>query len=281
LHLGLSQTQLAEGIISQAQISNIEKGRIIPLCTTLFQIANKLGVDVNYFYDHAYNYRNDYLSEVKFQVRKAIRNRDYEMVERLIKAEKNNPIFKIAHNKQFLLWHQGIIEFYNNQDFKKSISILNEALNLEINLNVFNHRIQKIEILTSIAIIHNEIGQYKESIQIYEKAFSKLIDLIDVRDPKLEIRLCYGIAKSLYRRESFSQTINYCNRGIKQCLKNETLYLLGELYYHAGLTYDKQNKFSEAESLYNKAKYLFEIENKELFLETVLNKIKKINEKKV
>jgi tetratricopeptide (TPR) repeat protein len=235
---------------------------------------------VNYFYDHAYNYRNDYLSEVKFQVRKAIRNRDYEMVERLIKTEKNNPIFKIAHNKQFLLWHQGIIEFYNNQDFKKSISILNEALNLEINLNVFNHRIQKIEILNSIAIIHNEIGQYEESIQIYEKAFSKLINLIDVRDPKLEIRLCYGIAKNLYRTENFSQTINYCNRGIKQCLNNETLYLLGELYYHAGLTYDKQNKFSKAESLYNKAKYLFEIENRELFLETVLNKIKKINEKK-
>jgi transcriptional regulator with XRE-family HTH domain len=273
---GFSQAQLAEGIITQSQISNIEKGKIIPLCTTLFQLANKLGVDVNYFYEHAYDSRHDYINEVKIQIRKAIRERDYTEVERLILAERNNPSFKNSFNRQFLQWHLGIVEYYNKWDINKSLSTLGEALEMDTELNIYNSKLQKIEILISIAIIYNETGQYKDSIQVYEQALNKLLSLIDVRDLKIEIRICYGIAKSLYKIDEYQKSISFCNRGILKCINHELLYLLGELYYQVGQNYEKQNSFKKAEEYFLKAKHLFEIENKTEFIKIVQDKLNTI-----
>jgi transcriptional regulator with XRE-family HTH domain len=271
---GLSQIQLAEGIVSQAQISNIEKGTIIPLCTTLFQLANKLGIDVNHFYEYAYNSRYDYVHEVKNQIRKSIRDRDYVEVEKLILAEWRNPSFKNSYNKQFLLWHLGIIEYYNKRNINKSLSTLYEALDMEIDKSIFNFKLQQIEILNSIAIIHNEIEQYNKSIKLYEQALKELESLVDIRDQKIEIRLCYGVAKSLYKINDYQQSLSYCNRGIRQCITHELLYLLGELYYQAGLNYEKQNNFMKAEEHLLKSKHLFEIENKVEFINIVDDRIK-------
>lgn len=276
-NLGISQMQLAEGIVSQAQISNIEKGKIIPLSTTLFQLANKLGIDVNYFYEHGYDLRHDYVNEVKIQIRKSIRKRDYIEVERLILAEWSNPAFKISFNRQFLLWHLGIIEFYNKRDINKSLSTLQKTLDIEIDLNIFNFKLQQIEIINSIAIIYNEIGQYKKSIKIYEQALNKLDSLIDVRDLKIEIRLCYGIAKSLYKIGECLKSIDFCNRGIRQCINNELLYLLGELYYQSGQNYEKQNNLKKAEEYLLNSKHLFELESKVEFISIIQDRLKKLN----
>ena len=48
---GLSQTDLAIGICSQAQICKIERNNEIPSALILYKIAKKLGVDVNYFFE--------------------------------------------------------------------------------------------------------------------------------------------------------------------------------------------------------------------------------------
>ncbi|MGJ7911047.1 helix-turn-helix domain-containing protein [Neobacillus sp. LXY-1] len=274
---GLTQAQLAQGIITQAQISNIEKGRVLPLSTTLFEIANKLGVDVNYFYEQAYTVRHDYISEVKFQIRKFIRERNYEEVEKMIVAEEKNPAFKVPHNWQFMLWHLGIVEYYNKGDFKKSLSTLQKALELEVNSNIVNIKLQEIEILNSIAIINNEIKRFTDSINIYQKAFAKLDKLIDVRDPRVEIRLCYGLAKSHYKIGDYKQSIFLCKRGVNLCINNELLYLLGELYYQIAQNYENQHHIIKAASLYTKAKSLFEIENKVLFKKIVEERLIQIS----
>jgi transcriptional regulator with XRE-family HTH domain len=275
---GLTQSQLAQGIVTQAQISNIEKGQVLPLSTTLFELANKLGVDVNYFYEQAYNLRHEYISEVKLQIRKSIRQRDYSEVEKMIVAEENNPAFKVAHNRQFILWHIGIIEYYNKGDYKSSLTTLRNALVMDTSLNVVN-KLQEIEILNSIAIIYNEIGKFNESIQIYQETFSILDKLIDVRDHKIEIRLCYGLAKSLYKIDDFQQSISYCRRGFNLCINHELLYLLGELHFQAAQNYEKQNNLIEAANLYSKSKELFEIENKGAFVEVVKNKLNQLEKK--
>ncbi len=46
----MTQMELSRGICTQAQISNIEKGHLNPSSLTLFQISQKLNVDMNYFF---------------------------------------------------------------------------------------------------------------------------------------------------------------------------------------------------------------------------------------
>ena len=98
--LKLSQEELAEGICTQAQISKIEKGDVYPYANTLYLISQKLGVDVNYFFEIGSTPRIDYVNEVFRQLRLARRSLQFEEMERIIKVEEKNPLFS-QNNKHF------------------------------------------------------------------------------------------------------------------------------------------------------------------------------------
>ena len=91
--LKLSQEELAEGICTQAQISKIEKGDVFPYANTLYLISQKLGVDVNYFFEIGSTPRIDYVNEVIAQLKLARRKLQFEELERIISLEEKNPLF--------------------------------------------------------------------------------------------------------------------------------------------------------------------------------------------
>ncbi|MGM7684188.1 helix-turn-helix domain-containing protein [Cytobacillus sp. Hm23] len=274
---GLTQAQLAQKTVTQAQISKIEKGEVLPLCTTLYEIAETLGVDVNYFYNLAYTPRYDYVTEVKKQVRSAIRKRDYLMVEELIKHESTTPAFRVDHLSQFMLWHKGIVEFYIYKNIQSSMNILNEALNYGNDSEMSILKLQQVEILNSIGIIYNEIEEYNKSIEVYKEALSKLKDLPQ-QNFKIEIRLCYSLAKSLYKIKDYRHSISYSQRGINLCIKKELLYLLGELYHITAQNFKNLGNKKDAYDNFIKAKNLFEIEDRFTFVEITHESIKKLIE---
>ncbi|WP_102264490.1 helix-turn-helix domain-containing protein [Mesobacillus jeotgali] len=270
----ITQSQLAEGIGTQAQISKIESGEVIPLCTTLYEIAYKLGVDVNYFYNQAYHPRFDYVNEIKYQIRKSIRERNYEEVEQLIRAEEAHLAFKMPINHQFMLWHKGVVEYYIRKDVNKSLNLLETAFMIgkgkNSNLPI---SIQDIEILNSQAIIYNEISDFNHSVEIYKNALNYLKNMPEIPDKRVVIRLYYGIAKSLFKLELFKESISYCNKGINLCLNEELLYLLGELHYEAGQNYQALNNNIKASDHYSRAKETFYISNRKEFLEATESKL--------
>ncbi|MFP5116054.1 helix-turn-helix domain-containing protein [Bacillaceae bacterium C204] len=270
----ITQSELADGIGTQAQISRIESGDVIPLCTTLYEIAYKLGVDVNYFYNQAYYPRYDYVTEIKYQIRKAIRERNYKEVEHLIQTEEGHLAFKMPSNHQFILWHKGIIEYYLRKDVNKSFTLLETAFMIgKGKNNTLPTSIQDIEILNSQAIIFNEISDYNQSFKIYKTALNHLKNMPEIPDKRVVIRLYYGIAKSLFKLKIFEESISYCDKGIKLCLKEELLYLLGELHYESGQNYQALNNYFKSLDHYSRAKELFYLSKKESFFEVTKEKI--------
>ncbi|RFU60375.1 helix-turn-helix domain-containing protein [Bacillus sp. V59.32b] len=274
----LTQSELADGIGTQAQISRIEKGEVIPLCTTLYEISAKLGIDVNFLYNQAYIPRVDYVKEVKYQIRKAIRDRNYEEVDRIIKAEEQNIAFKTSNNLQYIVWHKGVIEFYIRNNFEVSLNLLDAAFNIGKDEKKTPISLQDIEILNSKAIIYNEAKNYMESIETYHKALHYLKHLPEVIDKKVEIRLYYGIAKSLFKTGSYRESINFCKKGINLCIQEEILYVLGELNYEIAQNYQKLNQKDSAIKHYLNAKHLFQVGERLAFVEIVEEKIQELEE---
>ena len=86
--MGLSQEELANGICTQAQISKIEKGDVYPYATTLYLISQRLGVDVNYFFDIGTTPRLDYVQEVYKQLTYTRRNSNYEEMAQIVNSKK-------------------------------------------------------------------------------------------------------------------------------------------------------------------------------------------------
>lgn len=269
----LTQAQLADGIGTQAQISKIEKGLVIPLATTLYDISKKLEVDMNIFFEKSYTERSDYLKEVKDQIRKEIRNRNYEEVESILNFEGKNNVFKSDYDYQFFLWHKGVVTYYIYQNVDKSIEFLEEALKLNSRRKEAVATLQDVEILNSIAIIYNEIKEYKTSIIKYKRALSQFKETVEITDRKIEIRLYYGLAKSLFKDHAYHESIEYCKKGINLCISEESLYLLGELYYEQGQNYQALTYNKRAHHAYLTAKELFQIDRRPLFVKVVEEKL--------
>jgi len=257
--LKLSQEELAEGICTQAQISKIEKGDVYPYANTLYLISQKLGVDVNYFFEIGSTPRIDYVNEVFRQLRLARRSLQFEEMERIIKVEEKNPLFT-QNNKhlQMILWNKGLCEHAVYKNPEGGIKILWEAIELtHTNNKVWTER--ENEILIAIGSIYSEEGRIEEATDIFLTALENLEQLVFISDNTILPRLYYNLAKVYGKIENYDESNYYCQKGIKHCLSKDNLYPLGELHYQVCFNYEKQNKFEEALSYLNKAVIIFEL----------------------
>ncbi|WP_171038260.1 helix-turn-helix domain-containing protein [Aquibacillus sediminis] len=260
--LKMTQKQLAEGICTQAQISKLENQEELPSSITLYQIAQKLEVDVEYFFREIDNERIDYIEEVQSLARKYIRNKNYPLLKELIDDEFKNDLFQSNKEyQQFLLWHKGICIYYIEKNKSKSLETLNEAIALTHDQQRKFYTEREIEILNSIAIIYNEEKDFVQSLQLYEEAIYYIEKLPKLKDITIYLRLLYGAAKQQLKLDNIQKSLSFSEKGIHLCRNNESLYLLGELYYEKARCLAKRDD-PEAETFFQKSMQIFTVEDK-------------------
>lgn len=276
LYLHLSQKDLARDICTQSLISQIELGEVAPSADILYQLANRMGIDINYFFDVSNCPRHDYLNEVIKQIRLQVRLRNYDRVYQLIQQEKENPVFQIKKNKQFLLWHEGVCLFYLFGETDHSLKLLHDALHTsETTGKNFSER--QIEILNSIAIIHSETEQYTDAIKIYRKALTHFRLIPSQKDHSVEIRILYNYAKALTQVGDYTESLRLVDEGIKLCLKKEILSLLGELQYQKGKNLVELGDKEKAIDCFAKAMTIFELKQNKAFMNIVKDAVSRVH----
>ncbi|NQD68073.1 helix-turn-helix transcriptional regulator [Bacillus haikouensis] len=273
---GLSQEELAEGICTQAQISKIEKGDVFPYASTLYQISQKLGVDVNYFFDIGTTPRLDYVQEVFQQLKILRRNLKFEEMMDIVRAEEDNPLF-IQNNKnmQLLLWHKGIYLYEVKKDLDSSVKTLYDAINIT---NVKGKILQErdLEILLSLGAIYF-YEDLDKALGVFEEIKEHLQHLPHLYNYSIKTRLYYNLARTLTRLERIEESNHYCEDAIKWALHKDSLYLLGELHYHTGYNLELLNKPQLAKSYMEKAVIVFELQQDNKYIQFIKNRIKELN----
>jgi len=272
--IGLSQGELAKGICTQAQISKIENGDVYPYASTLYLISERLGVDVNYFFDIGLTPRLDYVQEVYKQLRITRRTMNYQEMKQIVEMEQKNPLFsQNKRNYQILLWHKGIYEHAMNHELEKAIQTLQEAISLTQRTDkIYSER--ELEIMLTIGVIYFEENDLDKALHVYKTAFHAVKQLPYLNDITIQTRLYYNIGRVLTRQKEFTESIQYCKEGIDWCIKKESLYLLGELHYHTGYNYELLRNPTKAIQLMEKAQLIFELQHDERFLNFINEKIK-------
>lgn len=266
---GLTQSELADGICTQAMISNFEKGESVPSSIVLFKIAQKLNKDINYFFGQNVKETHVENKVVKKLIRKLIRNRDYQSIRYIVETEKEKGNFSNIEDQQFLLWHEGICDFYLNKDSLKALHTLNVSLKLS-GEKIFTQ--QTVEIMNSIAIIHFEVREYDRSLESFNKCLT-VYESYNINNELLRIRILYGLSKTLVALKREEEAILECKKAIKICVQEESLYLLGELYFQVGRNLVILEKIVESEPYFEKAKHIFEIEGNSEFI-NIIEKIR-------
>lgn len=270
---GMSQKELAQGICSQSEISKIEAGKNMPYTDIMIQIAIKLGVDLNYFFYRIDKPEPDFINDRFIEIRKAVREKDYYLVEGQLKKLDNHPLFRNYREKQFLLWHHGIIQYYLYKNTELSFHFLNKALAMR---RTAAYTEQEIEIINSLGAIYCEVSMCSEGIKVLEEALEVFNKLSYVANETIYTRILYNLAKSHYLIGGYQESKNYCNMGIKYCLDIESSYLFGELLYLLGQAFKKLNEFEEAFIVLQRARALFEIQNKSHFIEKADEQLQEI-----
>ncbi|MCS0670422.1 helix-turn-helix transcriptional regulator [Cytobacillus firmus] len=268
---GFSQKELAKDICTQAQISKIEKGDVLPLASTLYFISQRLGVDINYFFDHGTTPRLDYVQEVKNQLKMARRKLDYPLIKEIVEIEEKNPLFSAnKKNYQTLLWHKAIYEYHVNHQAEKALLLVDKAISLTFE-KVWTER--EIEILMSKGIFLFEEGRYGDSLEIYLPARTQLDKIIYLNDETIRSRLLYNMAKAYTKLGDYDRSIEHCKVAIQTCIEKDLLFLLGELHYHIGYNYELRKQFILAKKYMEQALDIFRIQRDERYNDFISGKV--------
>ncbi|SDN75952.1 helix-turn-helix domain-containing protein [Alkalicoccus daliensis] len=274
----ISQADLCEGICNQSFISKLEKGLVHPSANVLSMIAERLGVAPQYFFDpFADVTKVNYMYKVIDSISKNIDRAKYAEVLEMVEAEEENPIFKRADLKQYLLWRKGICLFHLEEDAASAVDCLDEALALAPT-TAKNKSERELDILLSKAIIYSVMERYQEAASIYKLLLKEIARHPYVLSNKLLLRTYYNYSKNEFDQENYKTSLKFSQEGVKYCLQNDSLYILGEFYFQCGQSGWKGGQLSKKEALrfYERAKTLFLLRNNTFFAEIVDEEIEEL-----
>jgi transcriptional regulator with XRE-family HTH domain len=274
--IGLTQGELAEGICTQALVSRIEKGDIYPSAAALYQIAIKLGVDVNYFFEIGTTPRLDYVIEVEKQLRYLRTKYKFEEIIGLVKTEEKNPLFyKDKEKLQLLYWYKGIYAFEVEKDEEKAFSILEDAYYLTaLEKKAMTER--EMQILFSIGTIHSSLYHHDEALRYYQQIESSLKATEQLHDKTIKPRLFYNISRVLTRTGRYEESTGYCMDALDWCIEEELLWGLGELNYQIGYNYELVNENEKAIPYFQRSLHMFELRHDQINLSFLEEKLERL-----
>ncbi|MBR7553684.1 helix-turn-helix domain-containing protein [Allobacillus sp. GCM10007491] len=268
----MTQKELCDGICTQAYISKIENGSLAIAADILFKIAERLGVDVNYFYDTTFPERMDYSLEVEIQAREMVIQDNYTGLKALIEKEEKTPLYENRRFKQFILWHKALCKRYVDKDLDASLDLLNEALFL-FNTNQKVKSEREIEILINKANILVDFKQYKQAIDLYEDLLFSVKKLPIIRNHNIEIMIRYNLARCNLMISNYEKTIDHAKKGLTSCRNNRSLYGMGHLYFIIGRAYEEIEQTVQALEFFRKAKQVFDLTEENQYYQKALFKL--------
>ncbi|EJV44620.1 MULTISPECIES: helix-turn-helix domain-containing protein [Bacillus] len=277
----ISQSELCHGICSQSQISKIEKGMIYPSSILLYQLSERLGVDPNNIFALTQNKKLKYVKNVKYVMRDCVKQKQYKELYEIVKKEKNENNFQLTEDKQFLIWYEAIAIYRVNNSTKAALTLLNNALKLTLtNVDCLSER--EIDIMQSTAILYAENKEYEKSINMLKKCLTNFNKLDFPRDKEIKLKIILNLAKCLDFTYQHEEAIKHLDKGIKLAINLNTLYLLGELFYLKGQYLLKIKQHDEEDVVNNmkKALFIFELTEKEHYIQMTKDELIEIQNKK-
>jgi transcriptional regulator with XRE-family HTH domain len=253
---GMTQQQLAAGICTQALISMFESDETIPSSIVMYKIAQKLEVDMNYFFPTAKPSEQIYAkgNELFTVVRKLVHNHEYHAAHVIINNELEKTANTLAYDLSFLYWHKGICTWELEKNREEAFRLY--ALALE---HAKNNEELIVSIKNSMAIIHFNEQEYDEALTLYEQCLP-YFDNQSVEKGILYRKIMIGLSRTYSYAERFNEALVAVEQAIATNIKEESLYLLGELLFQKGRIYMQTDEENLAIKAFSQAKVLFQLD---------------------
>ncbi|MBN3554049.1 helix-turn-helix transcriptional regulator [Fictibacillus nanhaiensis] len=267
-NLGLTQNDLAEGIVSRSFISQLEKGKVSPSLDTLEKIAMRLNCTIGTLVDskEQYNPNSNDLVNILERIEKYIVEMNFD---KAIALEVSLSSFEIdSLDRELLskyLWIKGTIFFEKKEYIDAKIYSL-KALE---SYKLYNEA-ELVKIYNLLGKVNFKLGEFNEAITFFSKAqyfsqkYSANINL------RIETLFNFGVLHA--HAKEYMTAIYYLSEAEKLNLNTETLYKMGEIYMALGVCYKNINNLAKSVKQYEKALIYFNLgENNKLYAGVFIN----------
>ncbi|MGM7722955.1 helix-turn-helix domain-containing protein [Metabacillus sp. Hm71] len=264
----LSQSQLAEGICTQATISGIEAGKGYPSVDILYILSIRLKVTLDYFYKILLNDAQEYIQETEKYLEELLKKKNYEEAFQICSSELSQKNRQMGYKfDQIINWVYIVSSYYlKKMDFHSSINKLNALLDHSHPL--YGQDFLDFKIQNSIAIIFAENQLYQESLEQYHILLSYK-DFLS-QHFRFHIKIYYNLSKLYFLLNDYEKSLTFANLGIKMSVLNEDISMAGQLYFQKGMSLEGLIKdTSEIKQSYQNSFFIFQLLNRDNYMEMV------------
>lgn len=263
--LKLSQKELAEGICKQGQISRLENGEYTPGSELLYQLAKKLNVSMDYFFDEQIVNENSELTEFKKLVKTFITQRNYESLKYIYNLEKEKSHRLSLSDKIYLEWIASLVDFYAQGRREEAIERLEKALNSSHKADIIY-----LQISNTLFNFYHDTDNLDKFEMMKEELTSHLqqMTLNTIEELELSIKFNYNLSRYFWIQKNIEVAIKQVTTTIKLCQDYRTTYLLADSFLLLGNLSQNFSEKSTVKSYFETALFLYQqIEgNKEMAL---------------
>jgi len=239
---GMSQETLAYGIITQANLSKLENGKLMPSKEKLEAILQRLGVDTRDDFCYYLN-EDDYEKSKKCDyLQSLIKNNKNSDANILIDELKELDEFKDGINKQFLSTCKATVMLNLEQDNKEIRRLVDEALKITLTTysidNIPNYCLsyQEVILFNILSITYSNEKNYEEAIRILEKLKENLdsskIDQLQKSKLYLYPHILYNLSNYYGLSKKYLEAINICNYAREICIETNNFKELPNIIYN-------------------------------------------------
>ena len=230
LEKGLTQAELAEGICTQASISNLEKNVSVPSLLILLEIGNRLNIEFSELSEYAVEQASPAVTVFKkvqnlrsqFKLKEA-----YSLVQKL---DVND--LKTNHEKKQYYYYLGITSLLGYNKISDATYNFNLGLNLETETHL---EFLDILITNGIGLAYFMESEHEKALTYFEKSLILLDGFLEQTDSSIEngevLKVYFTSAKFYSEIGNYNKALSLCELSIALQKKLNMNYELDRLYY--------------------------------------------------
>lgn len=258
----MSQSTLADGICSQPMISRLENNQFNISYDELSRIIERL----NMTHKELWYFEEDTDSKkMRRRLDEARSLGQFDVIEKIIKEEKNEDYWSASIELEaYFYWHHGLLSYVKYKDSDMALRAIDEALKRSEGNHLMRMSLPEIYITKGNIFNDQDILDldcYKAAEQSYRN--------LGISLHKLEMKILYNMIRTNCRRNEYTSVIRDCNKAINILDKNDSLYLICEIYYFKMLSMLNKKETSDYDELKEEVYALFKLCNKEFLLQNL------------
>lgn len=277
LENGLTQAELAEGICTQASISNLENNTSTPSLMILLEIGSRLNIELNELSEYAIEQANPI-----FTVFKKVQDlrSQFKLKEAcdLIKKEIDVKELKTNQEKKQYYYYLGITSLLGDNKISDATYNFNLGLQLEIEPQL---EFLDILITNGIGLAYFMNSEEDKALTYFEKSLAGLDGFMKRTvslDESIEITKLYYTSANFYSKiKEYNKAIDLCTVGIRVQQNHHINYDLERLYYEKAFNLAQLGKLTEARENYGFAESLAKMSGNDLVIDVIQKDIEHFN----